>query len=340
MSRILVTGGTGFIGSHTIVELINQGHEVVSVDSLINSYDDVLDGIEQITGLRVINHCLDLSDSEPISTLCKEEGPFDGIIHFAALKAVGESMEKPFLYYRNNINSTINILEAAVEAGIPNFIFSSSCTVYGKCEHLPVTEDTPWNRHESPYGLTKQMGEMFLQDITRKFGLNALALRYFNPAGAHPSLMIGERPKYAAYNLVPVMVEVAQGQRDQLVIYGDDYPTRDGTCIRDYIHVVDIARAHVMAMDHLLQFTARGHFDAFNLGIGEGMSVKEAVDAFESANRLSLNKRVDNRRPGDVPAVYADFEKARRILGWQPQYSLQDIMSTAWLWGQKMNQHS
>lgn len=331
----MVTGGCGYIGSHTLVDLIDHGFEVVSVDNLVNSSEEVLDGIERITGQRVYNHRVDLEDREATMAVFEQEKELVGVIHFAALKQVGESVEQPLRYFRNNINGLLNILEGMVRHRLANLIFSSSCSVYGNADTLPVTEDTPLKAAESPYGRTKQMGEQIIHDVAPAHPwLRSILLRYFNPAGAHPSALIGEAPTNAASNLVPVITETAIGLREQMVVFGDDYPTRDGSCVRDYIHVMDLANAHTKALQYLLQGKQRQSVDIFNLGIGEGVTVLEAIRAFERVTAEDLNYRIGPRRPGDVVAVYANNDKAVRMLGWEPVHGIDEIMRSAWAWEQ------
>lgn len=334
--RILVTGGCGYIGSHTIVDLVEAGFEVISVDNGINASFDVLEGIEKITGVRVFNINLDLSDKTAALAAITNHGPFDGIIHFAALKRVGESVEKPLLYYQNNVGSTITTLALMDELNIPHLIFSSSCTVYGAPAHLPVTEDTPLGKAESPYGATKQVGEiLYDQYFNHQQGRSAISLRYFNPAGAHASAIIGEASLQPSTNLVPVIAETAIGDRKEIMVYGDDYATRDGSCIRDYVHITDLAKAHTLALQYLLDGKNDQPYEIYNLGIGEGVSVLEAIHSFESANKIKVNYRIGPRRPGDVPAIYAHNGLITTKLGWQPKHSLEDIMRSAWAWEQK-----
>jgi UDP-glucose 4-epimerase len=336
MKKILVTGGCGYIGSHTIVDLIDNGFDVISVDNLSNSDPSVLEGIEAITGKRVRNYDVDLCDATETRRIFLENKDIKGIIHFAALKSVGESVEKPLLYYHNNINSLNNILMCAEEFGVNNIIFSSSCSVYGNAKALPVTEETPLQAAESPYARTKQIGEDILKDFTLINPLiNAISLRYFNPAGAHESALIGESSRNVANNLVPVITETAIGKRSETVVFGDDYDTRDGSCIRDYIHVMDLARAHTLALKYVIEAKNDRNFEIFNLGIGEGVSVLEAIHAFEKVNNTPFKYRIGQRRPGDVVAIYANNDKVKTKLGWTPQRSIEDIMKTAWVWEQR-----
>ncbi len=331
--KVLVTGGCGYIGSHTIVDLLEHGFEVVSVDNLSNSDESALEGIEKITGTRVPNYRVDLCDLAATERIFSEHPDLEGIIHFAALKLVGESVEQPLRYFRNNLNSLLNVVDCALRYDVPHFIFSSSCSVYGNATELPVTEETPWQEAESPYARTKQMGEQILRDITRTHGrLKAILLRYFNPAGAHESALIGEAPTNPASNLVPVITETAIGKRPEMVVFGDDYPTRDGSCIRDYIHVMDLANAHTKALQYLMEGRNASNCEVFNVGIGQGVTVLEAIRAFEKVTGRKLNYRIGPRRPGDVVAIYANYDKAERLLGWQPRRNIEDIMRTAWQW--------
>lgn len=331
--RILVTGGCGYIGSHTLVDLIENGFDVISVDDLSNSDDSVLQGVQAITGISVVNHKVDISDAEACKLLFKNVGKVDGIIHFAAHKSVGESVEQPLKYYLNNVNSLINLLQGVKDYQIPYFIFSSSCSVYGNPDALPVTEETPMKYAESPYAYTKQIGERIIQDVAAiENQTKYILLRYFNPAGAHDSGVIGEQPINKASNLVPVITETALGKRDKMMVFGSDYPTRDGTCIRDYIHVMDLAHAHTLALVRLIKNVDAPSCDIFNLGIGEGATVKECIDAFMRVTGKPLNVEMAPRRAGDVVAVYADNTKAREILGWLPSKSIDDIMLSAWKW--------
>lgn len=331
-AKILVTGGCGYIGSHTIVDLLESGHDVVSLDNGVNSSFDVLNGIETITGKRVTNINVDLSHDEAIDAV-KAFGPYDGIIHFAALKSVEESVYQPLRYFRNNIGSTLTTMEMMEELNIPHLIFSSSCTVYGHPEKLPVTEQTPVGRAESPYGATKQTGEILYDQFFRKQSQKSgLSLRYFNPAGAHPSAIIGESSTNKATNLVPVITETAIGLREEVIVFGDDYDTRDGSCIRDYVHVMDLARAHTQAIDYLIGYKNQSPYEVFNLGIGAGVTVLEALHAFKDATAEDVPYRIGPRRPGDIPAIYADNTRITNRLGWKPAYDIQSIMRTAWKW--------
>ena len=336
MKKVLVTGGCGYIGSHTIVDLLENGFEVISIDNLVNSSEDVLEGIYQITGKRVKNYAVDLCDWDATMQVFSAHPDFAGIIHFAALKSVGESVEQPLRYFRNNLDGLLNLLEFAREFEVPHFIFSSSCSVYGNTNALPVMEDTPFEEAQSPYARTKQMGEQIIRDFSVVTPhMRYILLRYFNPAGAHESALIGEAPSNPANNLVPVITETATGKRPELLVFGDDYPTRDGSCIRDYIHIMDLANAHTRSLQYLMENRQRETCDVFNLGIGEGVSVLEAIHAFEQVSGQKLNYRIGPRRPGDVIAVYADKSKAASLLGWQPRYGIDEIMRTAWEWEQQ-----
>lgn len=332
--KILVTGGCGYIGSHTIVDLLENGFEVVSADNLSNADESALAGIAKITGKTVRNHRIDLAERAATLALFQAE-QFDGVIHFAALKSVGDSVHEPLRYFHNNINSLLHVMEGMALSGCNNLIFSSSCSVYGNSRDLPVTEETPRMEAESPYARTKQMGEDILYDYCHaRPDFKAVLLRYFNPAGAHPSAIIGEAPSNPASNLVPVITETALGKRASMTVFGDDYDTRDGSCIRDYIHVVDLAHAHTLALQFLLDNRQQRNCELFNLGIGEGVSVLEAIHAFESTTGQPLNYNIGGRRAGDVVAIYANYAKAARELHWQPQYGIADIMRTAWAWEQ------
>ncbi|MFZ4375015.1 MAG: UDP-glucose 4-epimerase GalE [Saprospiraceae bacterium] len=339
MNKILVTGGCGYIGSHTMVDLMDHGFDVISVDNLMNATEKPLDGIFKINGKRVKNYQVDLTDDKALANIFAENTDIIGVVHFAALKAVGESVEKPLLYYRNNLIGLLNLLDSMTRYNIPNIIFSSSCSVYGNTTELPVTEMTPKQEAESPYGRTKQMGEDILWDLSKTNStMNTILLRYFNPAGAHESALIGESPANIASNLIPVITEAAANKRPPLTVFGTDYPTRDGSCIRDYIHVMDLAHAHTLALQHLLSNKNEEKCTVFNLGIGKGVSVLEALSAFEKETNVRAPFILGERRPGDVIEIYADFSKAAYILGWQPKRSIGDIMRTAWEWEKVKNQ--
>ncbi len=332
MKRILVTGACGYIGSHTMVELLENGYEVISADSHINSNETPLQSIYEITGKKINNCVIDLSNKEECSSFFEQIGHIDGLIHFAALKSVGESVTNPLLYYENNLCSLMNILNAVQTKSIEAFIFSSSCTVYGITEKQPVDETSPFLPTGSPYGRTKQMGEQIIQDVYLNSKLKAISLRYFNPAGAHHSGKLGELPINPALNLVPSITETAIGVRERLDIHGVDYNTRDGSCIRDFIHIEDLASAHRLALEYIFFGKQNKSYEVFNLGTGQGVSVLEAVQSFESIAGIDLNKRIGLKREGDIPFIYSTIEKAQNELGWTPKYGIDDIMSTAWAW--------
>lgn len=335
--KILVTGGLGFIGSHTVVELQNEGFEVVVIDDLSNSSLDVLDGITAISGIKPIFEQLDLKEKERVTSLFRKHNDIAGVIHFAASKAVGESVSNPLKYYENNISALVYILKEICSLDKQNFIFSSSCTVYGQADSLPITENAPVKPAESPYGNTKQIGEEIISETCKvNDALNSIALRYFNPIGAHPSIEIGELPIGVPQNLVPYITQTGIGLRDQLSVFGGDYPTPDGTCIRDYIHVVDLAKAHVVALKRLLEKKNNSNYEVFNLGTGKGSSVLEVIQAFEKVSGKKLNYKVVDRREGDVIAAYAETSKANNVLGWKTELSLDDAMDSAWKWEQKI----
>lgn len=331
--KILVTGGCGYIGSHTIIDLINEGFEVFSIDNYSNSSPETLDKIEAVTGTRITNHDVDLRDKEALFEVMKKESPVDGLIHFAALKAVGESVDIPLQYYDNNINGLLHVLEAQMVFKIPYHIFSSSCSIYGNADELPVTESTPIKDAESPYARTKQMSEDIIRDFTiAETDFQFVLLRYFNPAGAHESGLIGESPINPPANLVPVITETAYGLRESMTVFGNDYDTKDGSCVRDYIHVMDLARAHTLCLKYLLNQNSQNQVEVFNVGTGNGVTVLEAIEAFEESTGEQLKYTIGPRRAGDVIAVYADNKKAQEHLGWTPSRSIQDIMGTAWEW--------
>ncbi|WP_296382477.1 UDP-glucose 4-epimerase GalE [Winogradskyella sp.] len=335
--KILVTGGLGFIGSHTVVELQNEGFEVVIIDDLSNSSVEVLDGIIAISGVKPYFEKLDLKVKEDVKSFFKTHNDVAGVIHFAASKAVGESVNNPLKYYENNINTLVYILQELGELKQQNFIFSSSCTVYGQADELPITENAPVKPAESPYGNTKQIGEEIIRDTCKVNDmLNSIALRYFNPIGAHPTAEIGELPIGVPQNLVPFITQTGIGMRDQLSVFGGDYPTPDGTCVRDYIHVVDLAKAHVVALQRLLGDKNDSGFEVFNLGTGTGSSVLEAIKSFEKVSGEKLKYQIVDRREGDITAAYAETSKANTILGWKTQLTLDDAMSSAWKWEQKI----
>jgi UDP-glucose 4-epimerase len=338
MNKILVTGGCGYIGAHTIVDLIENGFEPICVDDNSRSTEALLKGIKTITGVAVKNYKVDLCIFDDTYAIFQENPDIKGIIHFAAYKAVGESVEKPLLYYENNLLSLVNILKCAAEYKVAHFIFSSSCTVYGSPDKIPVTEESPIQPAESPYGATKQMGEKIVTDSTAIGNMQSVLLRYFNPVGAHPSILIGELPLGKPENLVPAITQTAIGKLKEMVVYGDDYPTRDGSCIRDYIHVCDIANAHTLALQHLMENKNVEKCEVYNLGSGNGITVLEAIHAFEKVSGKKLNYRIGERRPGDIVAIYADNSLAKNALHWDPKYSLDDMMSTAWKWELKLQE--
>lgn len=335
--KILVTGGLGFIGSHTVVELQNEGFEVVVVDNLSNSSEDVIDGIVAITGKKPIFEQFDLREKSKVQDFFSRHNDIEGVIHFAASKAVGESVAEPLLYYENNLGVLVYMLQELTKKTNGKFIFSSSCTVYGQADELPITEDAPVKPAESPYGNTKQVGEEIIRDTCNvNPNLSAIALRYFNPVGAHPTVEIGELPIGVPQNLVPFITQTGVGLREQLSVFGDDYPTEDGTCIRDYIHVVDVAKAHVVALQRLLNQKNDSNYEVFNLGTGKGSSVLEVIQSFERVSGGKLNYKIVDRRPGDVVQAYADTQKANNVLGWKAHSTLDDSMKSAWDWEQKI----
>ena len=333
MKKVLVTGGCGYIGSHTLVDLINNGFEVISIDNLSNSDEAPLRGVKKITGKQVRNYKVDLCDLKKTRQVFEKNPDISGIIHFAALKSVEESVFQPLRYFHNNNESLLNMLACAKEFGVPHIIFSSSCSVYGNADDLPVTEDTPFKEAECPYARTKQMGEKMIEDFTNVTPeVKAILLRYFNPAGAHESALIGESSRNKATNLVPVITETAIGKRESMTVFGDDYATRDGSCVRDYIHVMDLANAHTKCLQFLMKNENANACEIFNVGIGEGVTVLEAVHAFEKVTGQKLNYKIGPRRAGDVVAIYSNKEKAEKLLGWQPVRGIEEIMRTAWAW--------
>ena len=336
---ILVTGGTGFIGSHTTVELINAGYNVVIVDNLSNSNADVVDGIEQITGVRPAFEKVDCNDVPALEAVFQKYKGIEGIIHFAASKAVGESVFKPLLYYRNNLNSLMNLLELMPKYDVKGIIFSSSCTVYGQPdkENLPVTEQAPIKKAESPYGNTKQICEEIIQDYIKSGApVKAILLRYFNPIGAHPSAIIGEMPNGVPANLIPYLTQTAIGIRKELSVFGDDYDTPDGSCIRDFIYVVDLAKAHVCAMAHILDGKMEQSVDVFNVGTGKGNSVLELINTFEECTGVKLPYKIVGRRAGDIEQVWGNVDKANKVLGWKAEHTLAEALSSAWKWQKEL----
>ena len=334
--KIVVTGGLGFIGSHTVVELQNKGFEVVVVDNLSNTSLDVLDGIQNITGVRPVFEKIDLREKDKVQDFFKRHHDISGVIHFAASKAVGESVENPLLYYENNISALIYLLQELQQKTEANFIFSSSCTVYGQAETMPITENASIQIAMSPYGNTKQIGEEIITDTAKVTNINTILLRYFNPIGAHPSAEIGELPLGVPQNLVPFITQTGFGLRKELAVYGDDYPTPDGTAIRDYIHVVDLAKAHVIALQRLLDKKNTTKVETFNLGTGTGSSVLEVIASFEQVSGKSLPYKIVGRREGDITSAYANTDKANDVLGWKAQSTLEEAMASAWKWEQKI----
>ena len=331
---VLVTGGLGYIGSHTSVLLLEKGHEVLIVDDLSNSSPEVLDAIAKITGKTPFFEAVDLKNQVGVTQLFDDYPNIKGILHFAASKAVGESVQKPIEYYQNNINSLLNVMVAIKTK--TNFVFSSSCTVYGQADQLPIAEDCPTKRPESPYGNTKKIGEELLEDATKVHSnLNVMSLRYFNPVGAHPSALIGENPKDIPQNLVPYITQSALGKIAPLTVYGNDYPTPDGTCIRDYIHVMDLANAHILALEYLEQNKSTAHLEIVNLGTGTGHSVMEVIESFKRVSKQDFQYSIGPKREGDITAAYASIEKAKNLLKWEPQHTLDDALASAWKWEQK-----
>ena len=334
--KIVVTGGLGFIGSHTVVELQNEGFEVVVVDNLMNSSEKVLEGIYAITGKPVVFENIDLRDKTAVQSFFRRHNDLDGIIHFAASKAVGESVENPLLYYENNINTLVYVLQELQKLPKANFIFSSSCTVYGQAETMPITENASIQPAISPYGNTKQIGEEIITEVCNVSSIKSILLRYFNPIGAHPTVEIGELPIGVPQNLIPYVMQTAIGIREQLSVYGNDYPTNDGTAIRDYIHVVDLAKAHVIALKRLLHGKYLQSVETFNLGTGKGSSVLDVITAFEKVSGKKLNYKIVDRRAGDITSAYANTDKANNILGWKAELTLEDALASAWKWEQKI----
>ena len=331
--RILVTGGTGFIGSHSVVELQNSGYDVVIIDNLSNSKADVVDNIEKITGIRPGFVEEDCKNMEAMDAIFAKYSPIKAIIHFAASKAVGESVQKPLLYYRNNIVSLINLLELMPKYDVKGIVFSSSCTVYGQPDKLPVTEDAPVKPAESPYGNTKQINEEIIRDaVVSGSPVKAILLRYFNPIGSHPTALIGEMPNGVPMNLIPFLTQTAIGLREKLSVFGDDYNTLDGSCIRDYINVVDLAKAHVVAIDRILQEKQKKNPEVFNIGTGKGLSVLELIHTFEKVTGVKLNYKVVGRRAGDIEQIWADPSFANSELGWKSETSIEDTLRSAWKW--------
>lgn len=334
--KVLVTGGLGFIGSHTVVELQNEGFEVVIIDNLSNSTEEVLLGIENISGKKPIFEKMDLREKNAVISFFEKHNDINGVIHFAASKAVGESVENPLLYYENNINTLVYVLQELQKKDDASFIFSSSCTVYGQAEKMPITEDAPVQMAMSPYGNTKQIGEEIITEVAKVSNIKSILLRYFNPIGAHPTAEIGELPIGVPQNLVPFITQTGMGLREKLSVYGDDYPTPDGTAVRDYIHVVDLAKAHVVALKRLLENKNIDKVETFNLGTGTGSSVLEVIHAFEKVSDKKLNYQIVGRREGDITSAYANTDKANEVLGWKAQSTLEESLASAWKWEQKI----
>lgn len=334
--KVLVTGGLGFIGSHTVVELQNEGFEVVIIDNLSNSSEEVLIGIENISGKKPLFEKMDLREKNAVISFFEKHNDINGVIHFAASKAVGESVENPLLYYENNINTLVYVLQELQKKDEASFIFSSSCTVYGQAEKMPITEDAPVQMAMSPYGNTKQIGEEIITEVAKVSNIKSILLRYFNPIGAHPTAEIGELPIGVPQNLVPFITQTGMGLREKLAVYGDDYPTPDGTAVRDYIHVVDLAKAHVVALKRLLENKNIEKVETFNLGTGTGSSVLEVITAFEKVSGTKLNYQIVGRREGDITSAYANTDKANEVLGWKAQSTLEESLASAWKWEQKI----
>ena len=334
--KVLVTGGLGFIGSHTVVELQNEGFEVIIIDNLSNTSLSVLDGIKNITGKVSQYENLDLREKEKVQDFFIRHQDISGVIHFAASKAVGESVENPLLYYENNVNGLVYVLQQLQQKPEANFIFSSSCTVYGQAEKMPITEDAALQQAISPYGNTKAIGEEIITDTAKVTNINAILLRYFNPIGSHPSAEIGELPLGVPQNLVPFITQTGFGLRKELAVYGNDYPTPDGTAVRDYIHVVDLAKAHVIALQRLLNKKNKSKVETFNLGTGTGSSVLEVIHSFEKVSGKKLPYKIVGRREGDVTSAYANTNAANNVLGWKAQFTLDEAMASAWKWEQKV----
>ena len=338
MAKILVTGGCGYIGSHTIVDLLENGYSVISIDDNSRSSAFTINSIEQITRKKVKNYKVDLKNYDETRAVFQENTDITGVIHFAAYKAVGESVVEPLMYYENNLFGLINLLKCADEFSVPDFVFSSSCTVYGNPDCIPATEKTPIKKAESPYGATKQMGEEIIKDFSKNGKITAILLRYFNPAGAHPTALIGELPIGKPQNLVPAITQTAIGKLPKMMVYGNDYPTRDGSCIRDYVHVCDIAHAHTLAVQYLINKKNITNCDIFNLGTGDGVTVLEAIHTFEEVNGVKLNYEIGPRRDGDITAIYANNDAAITKLEWNIKYDLKEMMRTAWAWELKIKE--
>lgn len=333
--KILITGGLGYLGSHTIVALQQAGYQVVSADNYSNSKPDVAIRISRITGVEPRNYAIDVCELSALEEVFQAEGSFDGIIHMAAFKAVGESVIDPVKYYRNNLQSLLTVLKCCEKFNVNQLVFSSTCTVYGEPKHLPVTE-TAAITSPSPYGRTKEIGEQIIKDFVSTHALQAIALRFFNPVGAHPSAEIGELPKGVPSNLLPFMAQTAAGIHEKLRIWGDDYNTHDGTCIRDYIHVCDLARVHALALEHLMDLKQKSSYEVFNIGTGRGVSVLEMLEAFERVNQVKVPYQVLDRRLGDIESMFADSSKAADVLGWKAEFTLDDMVQSAWNWQKKL----
>ena len=336
MSKILVTGGCGYIGTHTLVDLIKNGYDVISIDNFSRSHPMMLERVEKITGKIIKNYAVDLCNFDDSHAVFQENKDIKGVIHFAAYKAVNESVEDPLLYFENNLFSLINLLKCVDEFAIPYFVFSSSCTVYGNPDSMPVTEKSPQRPSTSPYGTTKQMGEQMISELAQTSLCKFILLRYFNPVGAHPSTLIGELPIGRPQNLFPAITQTAIGKLAKMTVHGNDYPTRDGSCSRDYIHVCDIAHAHTLSINYLEKGSSEKNFEIFNLGTGIGVTVLETIQMFEKVNGVKLNYEIGPKRPGDVMAIFANNDLAKAQLGWNLNYSLTDMVSSAWKWEQKL----
>lgn len=340
MKKIIVTGGAGFIGSHTVVELIEAGFEPIIIDNYDNSTPEVIARLNKITGRRITNHVTDCRDYQAMKQVFQMEKDIHAVIHFAAYKAVGESVREPLKYYDNNIGSLCTLLRIMEEGGINKLVFSSSCTVYGQPEKLPVNESYPRVKVESPYGNTKKVSEEIIEDVANTGSLKAITLRYFNPIGAHPSALIGELPNGVPNNLVPFITQTAAGVRESLTVFGDNYNTPDGTCIRDYIHVVDLAKAHVKAVEAFAKIPGDSYNEIFNVGTGKGNTVLEMIRTFEKASGVKLNYKIGPRRDGDVEQIYSEVDKARDILGWKAELNIEDALRHAWAWQQELEKEN
>lgn len=333
--KILVTGGCGYIGSHTIIDLLENGFEVLCLDNNVRSDAQILNSVQKITGQAVFNYAVDICQLSDLQKVFEQHPDIVGIIHFAAYKSVPESVQEPLKYYQNNVNGLLNILECIKKYNIPNFIFSSSCSVYGNATELPVKESTPMGKAQSPYARTKQICEQIIQDFAIAHpSLKNILLRYFNPGGAHPSGLIGEIPQEGAYNVIPILMESLEGIRGLFEVTGNDHDTRDGTCVRDYIHVMDVGNAHTKALQYLFENKNESNCDIFNIGIGQGVSILELIQAFDRATGKQLPYKIGPRRAGDVSAIYADYAKAKELIGWFPRYNVDEILATAWKWNQ------